>query len=518
MPRKTAGAAASTPAAADPPEAESTAEDRAAARQAHRERFKEAEADAQADQGTPEGGIEDWTRPAYADNPGDFEFAALDDNTEFLSILWWGREGTGKTTDLARIAATKMIEAGHTRGRVLIVNAEGGAKRTPLRHHGIDTSIIDVYPAPGGKLTFEGLERLFYKLQADLDADPHSWAAVGWDSITAIFQKLLDDVIEEEMRKQAEILQRARKGRGGRSGNITLRDRFETDGDDYAKMSNQLRLLLRKYRTLPCHLLITALERRDEDKKKRGAARIQYGPAVNPAIATDLLGYMDIVIRTDVLDSGVYYGRTTPTEDARGKDRMFSLPVEMVDPTFDRVYEYIHGGLDPDTDPAQRRMPAGAEGIPTRLSLADESPPYHTQDGTPDGPPLAGDEDDPEPPKGRVTNRRSRVSSAKEAAATSTSGTGSSEGEPEPPKQGGRTRVRSPKPAAASTPPDESAGPEATPRRTSGRKTAAQREAERAKKAVQADTELSKNGGPATRAARQRAASKSGDFDGEPPF
>jgi hypothetical protein len=475
--------------------------------------------------------FEDWTRPAYADDPGEFEFGTLADADEFLSVLWWGQEGTGKTTNLARVMATKL--APKIRGRLLLINAEGGAKKTPLRKQGIDVERIVVFPKPGYQLTFESLERLFYKLQADLEADPNAWGAVGWDSITAIFEKLLDNVIEAEMRKQAEILQRANKNRQGRSGNITLRDRFETEGDDYAKMTNQVRLLLRKYRTLPVHFLVTALERRDVDKKRKGE-KVHYGPAVNPALATALLGYVDIVVRTHVLDDATYYGRTTPTEDSRGKDRMFSLPVELVDPTFDRIYAYVHGEIEHESDPAQKRMPGGADGVLTRRSLDDELP-WHTEDGTPDGPPLAGDEDDPVPPKssGRrlvASSGRTRASAPKNASPPEQETLGGDES-PDPPRTGGRKSARSRTAATApetaaddsgsvpDSPPAGTTGKAAPPKR-GGRKSAADRAA---KAEVQADTEPSKSPGPATRAASERArkaseaAGKGGDLD-EPPF
>lgn len=452
--------------------------------------------------------FEDWSRPTYADDPGDFEFGSLDDDHEFLKIIWWGKEGTGKTTDLARVASSKMASV--VKGNILMINAEGGAKRTPLRKHGIDTSRFKTYPKPGEQLTFEGLERLFYRLTADLEADPDSWGAVCWDSITAIHEKLLDDVIERDMRKQAEILQKAKKSRAGRSGNITLRDRFETDGDDYGQMTSQVKLLLRKYSTLPCHFLVTALERRDEDRKRKGS-KPQYGPAVTPALATALLGYVDIVIRTHVLDENVYYGRTTPTDDSRGKDRLNSLPVELVDPTFDRIHAYVNGELEHETDPVQRRMPGGAEGVLARRSLADEDDGrHHTKDGTASGDPLAGDEDDtPDPPK--RSGRRSGASSGRTSARAKSSATETAaSSEPE-------SDATEPEAAAAESP----AKP---PARRSGRKAPADRAVAAAKAQVKAETEGTKNG-PATRAAAERSrkaeqarTGPAGGFNDEPPF
>lgn len=357
--------------------------------------------------------VEDWTRPAYADDPGEFEFDMLSDADEWYSVLHFGPEGTGKTTNVAMV--TRIVPE----GRVLFINAEAGAKRRPLEHHGVDVSRIATYPKQGQQLTFEGLERLFYRIQADLAKDPKAWAAVVWDSITAIYQKLLDDVIEADIRKQAEILQRAGKGRAGRSGNITLRDRFDTDRDDYAAMSNQVRLLLRKYRTLHCHLLITALERKDEVGK--GADKHpEYGPAISPALSVDLLGYMDVVLQTRVTNEGVYVGRSQPTETSRGKDRLNALPIELVDPTIERIHQYVIGELSEDTDPAQRQLPDREVRL-RRRSLAEgyaEVPTVNAQ-GAPD----------------------------------------EERGEEKPaPKQGGRRTARSSEPVAASPEPDASAG------------------------------------------------------------
>jgi hypothetical protein len=539
VPRKGAATAAPAKPAQEPEKAELAKEANGKPARAPRKSAEERAAEREANKVD----LEDWTRPDYADNPGEVLFDEMDDSDEFYRILWWGVEGTGKTTDVS------MVTRVPGKGRVLMINAEAGAKKSALTHHGVDTSRIALYPPRGQQLTFEGLERLFYRVQADLEQDPESWAAVIWDSITAIYQKLLDDVVEADIRKTAEILQRAKKGRDGRSGNITLRDRFESDRDDYATMSNQVRLLLRKYRALHCHLLITALERRDEVGKGKDKT-VEYGPAVSPALLTDLLGYMDAVLHCKVNSNGVYHGRSQPTENTRGTDRLNVLPVELVDPTIERVHRYVSGELTDETDRAQRRLPDRE--IALRHSLAEEYPAfsaeefgtdgdasYHTKDGTPDGPPLEGDEDDPEPPKrparrGGASSGRTRATAPKSAPPDSETSSGASETPsdepPDPPKRGGRRAARSSTPAAASKPPDESAeppsgsAPDSPPggttgraARSSGRKTAADRTA---RAAVKADTEPSKSPGPATRraTARAKAAEPAAGFSDEPPF
>lgn len=497
--------------------------------------------------------IEDWTKPAYADDPGEFLFDSMEDADEWYRVMFFGVEGTGKTTDVALV--TRVVP----KGQILMINAEAGAKKSALARHGVDTSRIALYPPKGQQLTFEGLERLFYRVQADLEADPDSWGAVVWDSATAIYQKLLDDVIEADMRKTAEILQRANKGRGGRAGNLTMRDRFETDRDDFAAMSNQFRLLLRKYRSLHCHLLITALERRDEDKK---AKTVTIGPAVSPALQTDLLGYMDAVIRTQVNEHGVYFGRTQPTDVARGKDRLNVLPVEMVDPTIERIHLYVTGALTEDTDRAQRRLPdrevitrrslaEGYEPVVGELRFDDQGRQYEwdgsdwvaskeadnpeppkqagrrtarsstravaspTPDksaeepsgSAPDSPPDPGPEEPPADPPKRGGRRARGTTSAAAASNGAESGDASDSAE-EPPKVSGR---RTSKPPAANS---SSADGGEKPARSSGRKSAADRAAR-----AQVREETEGKGGPATRRASARAkrSSEVVDID-KPPF
>lgn len=278
----------------------------------------------------------------------EMELGSLDDEPDHLSVLYYGREGTTKTTSALRMTALPG------KGRVLLVNAEGGAKAKALAKHGVDTSRVATWPQPGKRVTFAGLEALFYRLAADLEKDPDSWLGVIWDSGTEIVQTVLDQVVEDAIREQEEIIAKTR----GRAGNITVRDRFDTDRDDYRKMSNMVRSLVRKWRYLPCHFVMTALTREDEKGKKT-----VYGPKFTPALADDILGYMDQVLyikSTRNKGRPVYYATTVQADDDRAKDRYDSLPRELVDPGFDRVLGYIEGDLVAAEDPVQDKMPGGA--------------------------------------------------------------------------------------------------------------------------------------------------------------
>ncbi len=294
------------------------------------------------------------------DNPPEFD--SLDDHEEHLTVLYYGAEGSGKTTAALQMSRLKQS------GNILVINAEGGTKRHALAAQGVDTSRIKLWPKPGQPVTFAGMEALFYRLSADLEKDPESWLGTIWDSATNIHQEFLDQYVESQIAKQQAILEKA--GAKARSGNIEVRDRFDLEGSDYGYMSNQFKTLLRRFRYLPCHFAVTALLRRDEDQRGK---RVSYGPAVTPALQADLAGYVDMMVYCKVTDLGgsgrVFFAQTAPTLTERAKDRYGVLPSEVVNPAFDRLHSYATGAVTADTDPLAHLM--RQEAMPEAADVAD---------------------------------------------------------------------------------------------------------------------------------------------------
>lgn len=275
----------------------------------------------------------------------EFGFVALDDTIDYLNVLAYGREGTAKTTGAA--FAANCVPKG-SKARVLVVNAEGGLKKVALQRRGVDTTKLVVWPDPesGVKITAKTLERLHDRLLSDLTNDPESWYAVVFDSITDIHQAL---------RKQATD-KRVQKLYADSKVDNNLIDEDFVDRDDYGVMTNQLRDLLRDIRDLPCHVVFTALERVDDKTS-------MLGPAVTPALATDLLGYVDIAMymratlhatgEDDGEELAEFRALTRPGKATRAKDRFDLLPRVLATPTFDRILGYVRGELDESTDPIQ---------------------------------------------------------------------------------------------------------------------------------------------------------------------
>lgn len=267
-------------------------------------------------------------------------FADLDDVEDFTNSLYYGREGSGKTTGACRLVNSR------TTGRLLVINAEGGIKKVALRKRGVDVSRIEVWPNPKSKtrITHKSLLQVYNKISADLEKDPESWTGVVIDSATEVYQAILDSVQEKRVN--------ALKAKGASV------DENHVDIADYGDMSKMFRDIMRKFRDLPCHVIFTALERRDVDKD---TGKPQYGPAVTPGLQADLLGYVDFVLMFKAEDEdGPFRALTRANSRYRAKDRFDVLPRVLAEPTADRILQYLSGDLEAETDPFQEDLPARA--------------------------------------------------------------------------------------------------------------------------------------------------------------
>jgi hypothetical protein len=264
---------------------------------------------------------------------------ALIDAVEPVNILYYGEGGSGKSTDLAHMA---------NGGKVWIANAEGGTKARALRQYGIPIENIEVFPDPDTDevLSFEGLEMEWQRIREELHEDPSAYYGVGWDSVTEI-QQALKDI---EMKRG--VLKANRRG--------AERDPFTMDQDNWRVVNEQCRQLIRRFRDLPCHFAVTALQRREQDND--GA--VVYMPAVTPGLQNDLIGWMDVICHTDTIIVGgedVYMGLFRNRGKYRGKDRFNMMPRQLVDPFFTRVLEYIDGDLTLEDDEEMQDLKARVE-------------------------------------------------------------------------------------------------------------------------------------------------------------
>lgn len=274
---------------------------------------------------------------AHQSKPADDSdlFANFEDTKDFVNLLLWGREGSGKTTDA--LSAANL-------GKVLVINAEGGLKKKALLKRGINLDNVRVYPRPGERPSYEGLEAALLRVQSDLMDDPNSWFAVIFDSLTEGSAEFVEAVSDDRTAKS--------RAKGAK---IDLYDSFFVDRSDYGTAGKMLRKLLRMMRDLQCHTIITALERRDVDED---TSKVSYGPAVPPGVQSDVLGYVDLVMYCREPDEEHDYFRalTRKAGTRRAKDRFDSFPQILVEPTFERVIGYLDDDLEELTDPLQAKL------------------------------------------------------------------------------------------------------------------------------------------------------------------
>lgn len=258
---------------------------------------------------------------------------SLDEHEEFVNAMYYGEAGSGKTT-----AAASMAKLGT--GKVIYIDAEAGLKVQPMRRLQIPTAQIMRYRVE----TFDDLENLRLQVKAKLEDEPGSILGCVFDSMTEIQKKLLEGITAARYAKS--------KAQAQRGGFEIKDDPFATDRDEWGKMTEMCRRVARSFRDLDCHTVFVCLERRDVDKEGDGG--IFYRPALTPAFATDLMGYVDVALYmqqeevSDLSDYSRFVAITRPIGKYRGKDRYGALPPSFPNPTFDRVVDFVR---DVDTDP-----------------------------------------------------------------------------------------------------------------------------------------------------------------------
>lgn len=256
------------------------------------------------------------------------ESVSLADIQTHMKLLYYGRPKSGKTTDAASIAKSEGV------ARVEYIEVESGLKPQPLiNHFAVPVAKINV----NRETDDEAIEDLISTLNADVPD------AVVVDSATELHKKLLEELAG---------FKRSRDLAAGK-----VRDKYSVEVGDYGDNTTQMRRFFRAFRDLPCHTIFVALEKRDQDKQ---TGEVGYGPDLTPKLASDLLGYVDVICHTTV--EGVagraepnYWGTFRALDLYEGGDRFHMLPPRLINPSADRILAYIDGELTLDDDDDMQR-------------------------------------------------------------------------------------------------------------------------------------------------------------------
>lgn len=279
----------------------------------------------------------------------------LEEAAEHTNAMFFGDAGTGKTSCMAFLANLPGD------GITVIVNAEGGLKKDALKRLGVDTAKVVLFPdrSKGEEISYNSLETLLYRLRNALQRSPGCIKGVGFDSSTDLCASLLQDITAYAYEKDQNLPQ-IQKDKRMAEGKQLRESVHATQLQDYALLTNQMRTLMRGFRDLGCHFVVTALEK-DDALNDMGTKAT--GPELPGKTSASLRGYVDLVLRftAETLKTGPGQQETLVVAETKAsltklcKDRDGVLPFDLVNPTFDRVHKYVKGELTEANDPEIER-------------------------------------------------------------------------------------------------------------------------------------------------------------------
>lgn len=235
----------------------------------------------------------------------------LEDKEPYVNVMVYGSSGVGKT-----------VFASTAPRPILWLEAEGGT-------HSIgDTKDIDV-------VTVTGLETYREALKF-LQANPGQYKTVVLDSITEAAAGLMKEIMGFAVAKDSD------------------RDQYEPQFNEWRKLTSLIRDIVRSYRDLPVHFVITALEREDTDEM---SGRVKVRPALSPKVADEMPQFLDAVgymyAKGNVVDSKDDAADRDPiqrmllirptakhTAKLRAPEGV-EVPDSILDPTFDDIARLV---------------------------------------------------------------------------------------------------------------------------------------------------------------------------------
>ncbi len=244
----------------------------------------------------------------------------LDESLQYIKAFIYGPPKVGKTV----LSGTASVYA--PSAPVLFCDIEGG--RASLRD--APKTLINKSKIRIVEITsFEQLNDV-YELVSD---NPGAVKTVVIDSITELHTMSM----EEQMR-----LVVARD---------PTREEFVPAPREWGIARAQIRKIIRQFRALPCHLIITAMLRYDEDPV---SGIVHKNPQLAGQLQTEIPGYCDIVGLMEIVQARKKPNQ--PREEAKRilylkevsramvGTRAWNIPSEIENPTFEQLCKIILGG------------------------------------------------------------------------------------------------------------------------------------------------------------------------------
>lgn len=261
---------------------------------------------------------------------------SLSSDNRWVKNLYYGKPGSGKTTNIASMANL---------GQMVAVDLEGGWDADALRLRDINVDNIHVFRPRN----YDEMEQVYWEIKGMIDGGiPLVGCGLDhWSEAQDILVR--EAAIRRIDKKKRQLEPRLKTSEEAREEYAEL-SAFRTELPDYGEWTEMGKRLLRLYRDLPMHVAMASHEDSDDSAK--------IVPMQTEKFRNKLMGGMRTVIYTKVTpikgtDKVEYTGVTKPVDRFLCKDNTGKLPTVLVNPTMERIIGLMDGTLDITSDPAQ---------------------------------------------------------------------------------------------------------------------------------------------------------------------
>jgi len=224
-----------------------------------------------------------------------------------LNILIYGPSGVGKT----RLAAS--ADDVPAMRKVLFLDIEGGTFSIEQAHPKVEIARIT---------TWGQIQDVYNDL---FDQDGAGYGTAVIDSSTESQRYSMDSVMESAYRRDQSL------------------DRDIPMQRHWGISIEHMRRMIRAFRDLPMHTIITALAKEETDSLNRRYIK----PSMPGKLASEIAGFMDIVLYMYMKEDDEEPGTMSRVVATRAgelytaKDRSDRLPAYMVNPTMKQIYDLV---------------------------------------------------------------------------------------------------------------------------------------------------------------------------------
>lgn len=260
-----------------------------------------------------------------------------DELVSYINKLVYGDPGAGKTYLLGTAADSE-----HTTPS-LVIDIEGGTRT--IYGKNVDVKRVT---------SIAQLSALYAELHSDIKTDENGVQSLYYKSI------MLDSISELQKLDMDEIMTATVALHPERNKSVPAQREWGITGD-------HMRAIIRKFRDLPCNVIVTALATETVDQNTN---RKSYGPSLPGKLKNEVAGFFDIVgfLYTAQDETGVVRQlQFAKTPSVVAKDRTGKLGDLMINPTILDIWNLIN------SKPAEKATVTQVPVEPVAVAVAVES-------------------------------------------------------------------------------------------------------------------------------------------------